>query len=121
MDAVKTPMRLFKSRNKIAAESDAALVAASLAGDREAFGQIVSRYQSLLCSLAYSSIGDLSHSEDIAQEVFVEAWKKLDTLLEPAKVKAWLVGILRFKISHFHRKETRQPVKHADQLDDDHG
>ncbi|MEM9531922.1 MAG: sigma-70 family RNA polymerase sigma factor [Pseudomonadota bacterium] len=114
-------MELFKRRKRKTAESDAALVAASLAGDREAFGQLVSRYQSLLCSLAYSSTGDLSHSEDIAQEVFVEAWKKLDTLLEPAKVKAWLVGILRFKISHFHRREARQPVKHAEQLDDDRG
>lgn len=39
------------------APNDADLVIASLAGDRDAFGHIVSRYQSLICSLAYSATG----------------------------------------------------------------
>jgi len=101
--------------------SDAALVMASLGGDRDAFCEIVTRYQNLLCSLAYSSVGDLKHSEDIAQETFVEAWKKLDTLSDPMKLKAWLCGILRFKTSHFHRKEAKQPVKNADELNEQVG
>jgi RNA polymerase sigma factor (sigma-70 family) len=100
--------------------SDAELVIASLGGDRQAFGEIVARYQDLLCSLAYSTVGDIAHSEDIAQEAFVEAWRKLDSLREPEKLKAWLCGILRFKVSHFHRKEARQPVKGAGLLDE-HG
>ena len=98
--------------------TDVGLVMASLNGDRDAFGAIVTRYQSLLCSLAYSAVGDLGFSEDIAQEAFVEAWKKLDTLREPAKLKSWLCGILRFKVSHFRRKEATQPVKGADELDE---
>ena len=101
--------------------SDPTLVMASLGGDRDAFCQIVIRYQSLLCSLAYSAVGDLKHSEDIAQETFVEAWKKLDTLHDPVKLKSWLCGILRFKTSHFRRKESNQPVKNADELDDNIG
>ncbi len=96
--------------------NDAALVAASLAGDRQAFGKIVTRYQRLLCSLAYSSLGSLSTSEDVAQETFIEAWKKLGTLREPEKLKSWLCGILRFKVSHHRRKEARQPLGQADGL-----
>ncbi len=95
---------------------DASLVEASRDGDRQAFGKIVTRYQRLLCSLAYSSLGKLSESEDVAQEAFVEAWRKLGGLREPAKLKSWLCGILRFKISHHRRKEARQPVNHADEL-----
>ena len=53
--------------------SDADLVAESLAGDRDAFGQIVARYQSLICSLAYSATGSLPRSEDLAQETFLAA------------------------------------------------
>ena len=90
---------------------------ASLGGDRDAFCEIVSRYQNLLCSLAYSSVGDIKHSEDIAQEVFVEAWKKLDSLLAPEKLKSWLCGILRFKLSHHRRKEEKQPLKDADEIE----
>ena len=111
-------MNIFRKRTRNADSSDAALVMASVGGDRDAFGKIVIRYQSLLCSLAYSSVGDLSHSEDIAQEAFVEAWRKLATLREPAKLKSWLCGILRFKVSRFRRKEAKQPVKDADQLDE---
>lgn len=96
--------------------SDVNLVISSLGGDREAFCEIVTRYQNLLCSLAYSSVGDIKYSEDISQEVFVEAWKKLDTLKDPEKLKSWLCGILRFKVSHFRRKEATQPIKSASEI-----
>lgn len=96
--------------------SDAALVMASLEGDRQAFGKVVTRYQRLLCSLAYSSVGRLSESEDLAQETFIEAWRRLGSLREPEKLKSWLCGILRFKISHHWRRETRQPVRDAIEL-----
>src|SRR6266699_392818 len=56
-------------------QSDTELVSRSLAGDRDAFSRIVSRYQTLICSLAYSRIGNLGQSEDIAQETFITAWK----------------------------------------------
>lgn len=111
-------MSIFRKRNPIIDSSDAGLVMASLGGDRDAFCKIVARYQNLLCSLAYSAVGDLKHSEDIAQEAFIEAWKKLDTLNDPEKLKSWLCGILRFKASHFRRKEATQPVKGADELDE---
>ena len=111
-------MSIFTKRNPIAAANDTALVMSSLGGDRNAFCEIVTRYQNLLCSLAYSAVGDIKHSEDIAQEVFVEAWKKLDTLLDPEKLKSWLCGILRFKVSHYRRKEQRQPLKDAQELDE---
>ncbi|MEL6199536.1 MAG: sigma-70 family RNA polymerase sigma factor [Pseudomonadota bacterium] len=101
--------------------ADTALVAAALEGDRNAFGAIVSRYQNLLCALAYAAVGDQSHSEDIAQEAFVDAWRQLDALQEPEKLKAWLCGILRFKVSRFLRKEVNQPVRHAEELDEQRG
>ncbi len=97
--------------------SDAELVAATLAGDRRAFGRIVERYQRLLCSLAYSATGELSLSEDIAQEAFVDAWRQLGTLREPEKLRSWLCGILRFKVSRQRRSDGREPVRHADALD----
>ena len=111
-------MNIFSKRPLTKNDSDASLVMYSLGGDRDAFCEIVTRYQNLLCSLAYSSLGDIKHSEDVAQEVFVEAWKKLDTLIEPEKLKAWLCGMLRFKISHFRRKESNQPTKNAQSLDE---
>jgi RNA polymerase sigma factor (sigma-70 family) len=97
--------------------TDAELVASALAGERAAFGEIVQRYQRLLCSIAYSATGQLSHSEDLAQEAFIEAWRRLPTLREPEKLRPWLCGILRFKVSRLRRDESRRPLGRADALD----
>jgi RNA polymerase sigma factor (sigma-70 family) len=97
--------------------SDADLVAACLAGNRSAFEQIVERYQRLLCSLAYSALGDVGASEDVAQDTFVTAWLKLGELREPEKLRAWLCSILRFKISHARRRDGREPVRGAAPLE----
>ncbi len=80
----------------------------SLAGDREAFGTIVERHQSLICSLAYSACGNLSRSEDLAQETFLAAWQKLGELREPAKLRAWLCGIVRNLCANAARREQRR-------------
>lgn len=98
--------------------SDADLVAATLAGDRAAYGRIVERYQRLLCSLAFSATGGLAQSEDLAQETFIDAWRQLADLREPDKLRPWLCGILRFKVSRLRRADGREPVSRADPLDE---
>ncbi len=100
-----------------AASSDAELVAQTLAGNRDAFGRIVSRYQSLICSLAYSATGCLGHSEDLAQETFITAWTRLRHLREPQKLRAWLCGIARNCINSYLRGEGREPAAAAEPLD----
>jgi RNA polymerase sigma factor (sigma-70 family) len=97
--------------------SDAELVGKSLAGNRDAFGQIVARYQSLVCSLAYSATGSLGQSEDLAQETFVAAWKQLAGLREPEKLRAWLCGIARNLINNSLRRQGREPSHAAEALD----
>jgi RNA polymerase sigma factor (sigma-70 family) len=98
--------------------SDTDLVSESLSGNRDAFGQIVARYQSLVCSLAFSATGSLSQSEDLAQETFVTAWKQLAGLREPEKLRAWLCGIARNLINNFLRKQGREPSHRAESLEE---
>jgi len=101
-----------------AANNDAELVAGTLAGNRDAFSQIVSRYQSLICSLTYSATGNLGQSEDLAQETFITAWKHLIHLRERDKLRAWLCGIARNRINNFLRREGREPLHRAGELDE---
>jgi RNA polymerase sigma factor (sigma-70 family) len=98
--------------------SDSELVAQSLAGDRDAYGRIVTRYQTLICSLAYSATGSLSQSEDLAQETFVTAWKQLANLREPEKLRAWLCRIFRNLMYDALLSEGREPVHKAKSLED---
>lgn len=101
-----------------AASTDAELVAETLTGDRDAFGAIVSRYQSLICSLAYSATGSLSQSEDIAQDTFIAAWKQLSSLREREKLRPWLCGIARNLTNNSLRKQGREPSHRAESLDE---
>lgn len=98
--------------------ADAELVSESLAGNRDAFQRIVERYQSLICSLAYSATGSLSQSEDFAQETFITAWKELPALREPAKLRPWLCGIVRYRIGKSFRRQQHEPVHNAAPLDE---
>jgi len=98
--------------------SDSELVTRSLAGNRDAFGGIVARYQSLLCSLAYSATGSLSQSEDLAQETFVAAWKQLADLREPEKLRSWLCRISRNLTFDALRRQGREPIHKAESLEE---
>jgi RNA polymerase sigma factor (sigma-70 family) len=102
---------------QLAIPNDAELVNGTLAGNRDAFSQIVSRYQSLVCSLTYSATGNLGQSEDLAQETFITAWRHLGQLRERDKLRAWLCGIARNRINNFLRREGREPVRDAEPLE----
>jgi RNA polymerase sigma factor (sigma-70 family) len=97
---------------------DANLVAESLIGNRDAFAQIVTRYQTLICSLAYSGTGSLNQSQDLAQETFITAWKQLANLREPHKLRSWLCGIARHHICDALKAEGREPSHKAESLEE---
>ena len=88
--------------------SDAELVTRSLAGERQAFGALVTRHQSSACGVAYSVCGDFPASEDVAQEAFVSAWKQLGALREMGRFRAWVCGIARqIALSQVRRRDRR--------------
>jgi RNA polymerase sigma factor (sigma-70 family) len=99
------------------AGSDRELVSRSLEGDRDAFSLIVSRYQNLICSLAYSAMGNLGQSEDAAQETFITAWKHLRQLREPERLRQWLCGIARNLVRKHLRREGREAASLGESLD----
>src|SRR5215510_11868366 len=91
-----------------AVASDEQLWRLACEGDREAFSRIVGRYQTLVCSLAYSACGTLGMSEDMAQETFITAWHRLKDLREPSKLRQWLCGIVRNIAANAVRRELRR-------------
>ena len=97
---------------------DVGLVNACLKGDREAFARIVTRYQALVASIAYSATGSIAQSEDLAQETFVAAWRYLGALAEPGKLRQWLCGIARRTTANALRRGQREPAQTAEPLDE---
>lgn len=77
------------------AMTDAELVEASRRGERDAFGELVSRYQDVVCAVSYSSTGNWALSQDVAQDTFIAAWRQLGQLREVSRLRAWLCQIAR--------------------------
>src|SRR5436305_14902391 len=95
-------------------------MASCLVVNSVALCHIIARYQSLVCSLAYSATGSLGESEHLAQETFITAWKHLRHLREAAKLRAWHCGIARNRIRNFLRREGREPLHKAEVIDAGH-
>ncbi|MGD0089258.1 MAG: RNA polymerase sigma factor [Planctomycetota bacterium] len=73
--------------------SDAELVQKTVGGDREAFGKLVDRHRRTVFALAVQRGFQQAEADDLAQEVFVKAYKGLGALQEPERFTAWLYGI----------------------------
>ena len=89
--------------------TDTQLVARALAGDARAFGALVTRYRDLAVSVAYAATGDVGLAEDLAQEAFVVAWRRLGSLADRERFAPWLCGIVR----HVAQSERRHRRRHA--------
>ncbi|MBR6920998.1 MAG: RNA polymerase sigma factor [Clostridia bacterium] len=67
----------------------------TLAGDQDAYGELVLRWQSAALSQANSILRSVYLSEDAVQDAFVAAWLKLNTLADPSKFGAWVCKAAR--------------------------
>ncbi|MBI2923798.1 MAG: RNA polymerase sigma factor [Planctomycetes bacterium] len=74
---------------------DALLVSRSRQGDRKAFEQLVHRHSALVGGIAYQVLGDSEGARDVAQETFLKVHRRLETLEDPARFRAWICGIAR--------------------------
>ena len=71
-------------------EDDVQLIRKILSGDDAAFGTLVEKYQKSIHALAWRKTQDFHHAEDIMQDTFLRAYKKLPTLKNPTQFSGWL-------------------------------
>lgn len=74
-------------------EDDAQLIYNILSGDDEAFSVLVQKYQQSVHAFVWRKIGDFHHAEEITQDTFLQAYKKLPTLKDPHQFAGWLYVI----------------------------
>ena len=84
-----------------------------------AFEEFVRRHQAAVVSVAYSICGDVTLSEDIAQEAFLAAWQTSEDLQEPQKSRAWVCGIAR-NLANGEIRRTRRHLVSLQTLHSDH-
>lgn len=91
-----------------------------LAGDVEAFGLIVQRWQGPLVNLAYRFCRDRGRAEDMAQEAFLRAYRALWQWRKDAAFSTWLFALA----TNLYRSEIKRippmtvPLEHVAVLRD---
>ncbi len=87
---------------------DVKLIQCVLAGDDDAFSVLVRKYQKQVHALAWRKIGDFHIAEEITQDTFLQAYKRLATLKEPQRFIGWLYVIASNLCSSWLRKKRLQ-------------
>lgn len=75
--------------------SDAELVESARAGNSEAFGELVRRHRERAIGWAFNVAQDGQLAEDIVQEALINAFLRLETLIDSSRFKYWLKRIVR--------------------------
>ena len=74
-------------------KDDVKLIQRILSGDEDAFGILVKKYQKSVHALAWRKVGDFHIAEEITQDTFLQAHKKLASLKNPSQFAGWLYVI----------------------------
>ena len=84
---------------------DVQLIHSILSGNDEAFSTLVKKYQKSVHALAWRKIGDFHYAEEITQDTFLQAYKKLATLKNPNQFAGWLYVIANRLCLNWLRKK----------------
>lgn len=87
---------------------DDELVARARRGDREAFSELVARFQRPLTGRALSSTRRIEDADDAVQETFLRAWQGLPRFREDARFGPWLFRILDNHLADRGRRRGRE-------------
>ena len=98
---------------------DIQLIQRVLAGNDDAFSVLVRKYQRQVHALAWRKIGDFHIAEEITQDTFLKAYKKLATLKKPQRFASWLYVIAANRCSSWLRKKRlwTQPLEQLEETE----
>ena len=84
------------------------IIRKAAAGDRTAFRELVLEHSHAMFRLAWRLVSDESIAEDIVQEAFVKAWRKLGDFRMQSSFRSWLHRITVNTAMDYLRKQTRR-------------
>ena len=85
-------------------------------GDRKAFSELVNRRQAWIRNLMRRCCGHSSLADDLAQQVFLQAWRSIPQLQQPGRFGPWLKRLaINTWLQHLRRKD---PVSDASEYVD---
>ena len=86
-------------------KDDVQLIQSILSGNDAAFTTLVGKYQKSVHALAWRKVGDFHFAEEITQDTFLQAYKKLATLRNPNQFAGWLYVIANNLCKRWNQKK----------------
>ena len=100
-----------------AANEDTDLVRLVLAGDQDAFAQLVERYQSKLFALVRHYTRNAVEVEDIVQDTFLKAYSRLDSFQHQSSFYTWIYRIATNTILDVLKRRGRSPIQAVEDVE----
>jgi RNA polymerase sigma-70 factor (ECF subfamily) len=98
---------------------DRETVARCLAGDRDAFEAIYRQHAGRLYSLAWRMAGGANDADDLLQEIFLQAFRKLDSFKGDASLGTWLYRLaVNLCLDHLRSRQGRM-AQVTDSIDEE--
>ena len=88
-------------------DSDEQLVKRTLDGNHSKYDCLVQKYQAAVYGITYQWTRNFADAQDLTQEAFLQAYRKLDQLKDPARFAGWLRGIATNICHMWNRKQER--------------
>jgi RNA polymerase sigma-70 factor (ECF subfamily) len=101
--------------------SDEELVRRARSGDREAFRELVERYQRKIASLALGMLRDREDALDVVQDTFTKAYQSLDRFKGDSGFYTWVYRIAMNLCIDHQRRDARAPQAFLETRDGDGG
>ncbi|MGH7585625.1 MAG: RNA polymerase sigma factor [Gemmatimonadales bacterium] len=89
---------------------------APLERQHDAFTTLVRRFEGAALAVAVSLTGEVDLARDVCQDAFLDAWRKLGSLREPAAFGGWLLRLVRTHAMRRHRRRGESSEGSADAL-----
>ncbi len=83
------------------------LIRAVIDGDKNEFAAIVDRYKDMVYSILFRMVNEHEEANDLAQEVFIKVYRKLQQFKGDAKLSTWIYKIAYFEGLSYLRKHKR--------------
>ena len=96
---------------------DAALLRAHLAGDRDAFGELVTRHRERLWAVALRTMGDREDAADALQDALLSAYRAADRFRGDSAVTTWLHRIVVNACLDRIRRQRARPTQPLPEVD----
>src|SRR5262245_61190032 len=87
------------------------------AGDALALARIVEAYHDDMARLCFVICGDQDTAQEAVQAAWAIAWRKLGSLRDPARLRAWLMTIAANEVRQLLRRQNRERVVEIEVID----